>query len=209
MGAGAQARALWDGGCVGVLRGGQRGSNWGEGMIWESSDWKRPLLRMAGRIDAARYATSLNERRLATAERDVILGCFTIRKLLHSGPKLTDQSRATKVSAMSFPNIKHVDSQNWHHLDELYDFKKGSQSTLPLEPFCNQFIHSFVLALDCREDGGLSGFLVSSDQKRNANLFSIKAEDVAKVFQTIGSSYPSRIIGTREETTGDWKYSAD
>jgi hypothetical protein len=67
-------------------------------VIWEGRYWKTPLIAMAGRIEAAGKAgRAPTDRRMVQVERDLFIGCYSVRKLLHAPTKLTDACRASKI----------------------------------------------------------------------------------------------------------------
>jgi hypothetical protein len=178
-------------------------------VIWESREWKEPLLAMARRLDSARYAKRLTARRLAQVERDIFLGCFSVRKLMHSGPKLTDACRAMRLPVTWYRNVQRVDSLNWHRIDKLYDLAKGHGESRDLEFLCGRFIHSFVFVPEEGADGGLAGFYFASDLDRNARLYRIAVEEIVRAFETVGRDYPANVSGTRDAASGEWIFKAD
>jgi len=178
-------------------------------VIWESQYWKEPLLAMARRLDSARHTKRLTARRLAQVERDVFLGCFSVRKLMHSGPKLTDTCRTMRLPVAWYRNVRRVDALNWHEIGELYDLAKGHSESRDLEFLCGRIIHSFVFVPEEGADGGLAGFYFASDRDRNARLYRIAVEEVVRVFETVGRDNPTRVSGTRDPASGEWIFNAD
>jgi hypothetical protein len=174
-------------------------------VIWDSSHWKQPLIAMARRLKSAGRVSELSDRHVVQAERDVFLGCFSVRKLLHSGPKLTDSCRETRVCLTRYPNIAPVNSRNWHLIDELYDLADGSSENRDLEFLCNRIIHSFVFLPEAGALGELAGFFFSSDRDRNSRLYRIALNELVRVFETVGRDSPVEFRGTRG-ADGEWKY---
>ena len=126
-------------------------------MIWESGYWKDPLLAMGRRLQLAAEAKwQLSDRRLAQVERDMFIGFYSVRKLIHSGPKLTDVVKRMNVNLTSYPNLLPVNLRNWHQLDELYDLHTPSRQSRDLEFVSGRIIHSFVFAPISNEAGGLT-----------------------------------------------------
>ena len=178
-------------------------------MIWESFYWKEPLLATARRIDAATRAKVLGDRRLAQIERDVVFGCFSVRKLTHSGPKLTDACRAMRVPLKWFPNSQRVNLFNTHKIDELYELSNGSVESRDLEFVCSRVIHSFVFMIERRAGAGVTGFFFNSDHDRNQRIYRIGAEEIVRIFETVGRDYPMKLSGSRDPDSGDWIIKAD
>ena len=55
----------------------------------------------------------------------------------------------------------------------------------------NQLIHSYVFIIDEKEEGGFSGIFFCSDKKRNKELFHVSSKELKRVFELVGSDYPS------------------
>lgn len=178
-------------------------------VIWESSYWKEPLLVMARRIDAAKRAKRLSGRQMTQAEKDVFLGCFSVRKLMHSAQKLTDACRDMRVPLTWSPNVRRVDALNWHKIDELYDLTVRQAEARDLEFFCGRIIHSFVFVPEQGEHGGLTGFYFGSDRDRNARLYRVTVEEIIRVFEAVGNDNPVNISGKRDPASGDWTFKVE
>lgn len=178
-------------------------------MIWESHEWKEPLLAMARRLDSARHAKRLTAQRLAQVERDIFLGCFSVRKLIHSGPKLTDACRAMRLPVTWYRNVQRVDALNWHKIGKLYDLANGHSESRDLEFLCGRIIHSFVFIPEEGADGGLAGFYFASDFDRNARLYRLTVEEIIRAFETVGRDYPANISATRNPVSGEWMFKAN
>jgi hypothetical protein len=97
-------------------------------VIWESQYWKRPLLAMARRIEVAGKAGKApTDRRMAQVERDLFIGCYSIRKLIHAPGKLTDACRSSKVQLRCHPSKgKPVTLLDRNDIDQHYNVEAGS-----------------------------------------------------------------------------------
>jgi hypothetical protein len=173
-------------------------------VIWESRFWKRPLIAMAGRIDAAgKAAKAPTDRRMVQVERDLFIGCYSVRKLIHAPGKLTDACRGCKVKLRCHLAIgKRVSLLNRNDIDELYDLKAGSNEYRDLEFFCGRVIHSFTFLMELQGDGRLRGFYFGSDLDRGKRLFRIATEEVVRVFTLVGADDPVSFSVKRDPATG-------
>ncbi|MEI6874502.1 MAG: hypothetical protein WCL50_05155, partial [Spirochaetota bacterium] len=59
-------------------------------MIHESYYWKQPLLVSAGRLKRYRKARQLGQKQLLRIEKDVLIGFYSVRKLLETPFKISD-----------------------------------------------------------------------------------------------------------------------
>jgi hypothetical protein len=174
-------------------------------VIWESRYWKKPLIAMAGRIEAAGKAGwKPTDRRMVQIERDLFIGCYSIRKLVDASLKLTDACRGSKVklrchSAKGTP----VSLFRRDDIDKHYDLEKGLTEHRGLEFFCGRIIHSitFVVELDDVE-GSLCGFYFGSDLDREKRLYHVAAAEVIRTFRLVGEDYPTHVSSEIDPVTG-------
>ena len=82
---------------------------------------------MAERIEAAGKAGKRPiDRRMVQIERDLFIGCYSVRKLMHAPLKLTDACRASKIQLQChLATGKQVSLLHRNDIDELYDLKAG------------------------------------------------------------------------------------
>jgi hypothetical protein len=122
-----------------------------------------------------------------------MVGFFALRKLIESR-KIDDAVANQSVKVTSYPPTgKRVTRVNWFNWWELYDLTKPKRGSVRLPFLCNQFVHSYVYAPEFSESRTFVGLFVSSDRERNSVLFSVTVEQVIKIFETAGESYPNDI----------------
>ncbi|TBT23870.1 hypothetical protein D5E86_24770 [Vibrio parahaemolyticus] len=172
-------------------------------MIWESSDWKEPLLESASRLQKLSKSNEIDESEFVQIEKDVFIGFYAIRKLMDTS-KISDSTKSFDVSLKCFPNLKPVDYMNWHRVDELYDLSGKQCETKTLRALCNFIVHSYVFMPELNDEGHLVSFYVTSDKDRNKKLYSVSIEQVLDIFKLVGSDYPSNTKMARNPKTGDW-----
>jgi hypothetical protein len=179
-------------------------------VIWESRYWKEPLIAMAGRIEAAGKAGKApTDRRMVQIERDLFIGCYSVRKLIHAPLKLTDACRGSKVQLRChLATAKAVKLLHRNDIDELYDLEAGSNEYRDLEFFCGRIIHSFTFLMALHDDGSLSGFYFGSDLDRGKRLFRVATEEVVRVFRLVGEDYPIETRVKTDPMTGEEAFEA-
>jgi hypothetical protein len=177
-------------------------------MIWESFYWKSDLLKQAAvlrkRVDQRRWP----DASLARCEQTIMLGFYSIRKLMESA-KLTDHVSKMEVPLHSYPSTgRNVHLMNKHRLDELYDFARPTHQTVLLPFLCNQLVHSYIFALLFSEDGPLAGILVASDRQRKKELLEVSIEVLIDIFERVGKDEANVAKVFRfDEKKGDYVYS--
>src|ERR1019366_4467449 len=155
-------------------------------MIWESWYWRSDLLKQAEslrkRMDQKRWP----DASLARCEQTVMLGCFSVRKLIESR-KLTRQFAGRQVKIGVYPSTgKRVHLMNHRRLDKLYDFERAKDRTVTVEFLCNQIIHSYVFALFFDETNKFHSIAVASDRAKMKELFEVPITTIADLFERAG-----------------------
>ncbi len=171
-------------------------------MIWESSYWKDDLIKSRKKLDQwARI--NLNEQSLIAIEKTLMLGFYSIRKLIEA-KKISTHIEAANIEVVEYPSVKNVTRMNWHKIQFLYDLEKPKQTGIKLINICNWFIHSYVFLIHQNEKGGLEGVYFNSDKNRNNKLFYISLKDIRLTFNYIGTNYPYESSMTFNKETMDY-----
>ncbi|MBV7510072.1 hypothetical protein [Pseudomonas sp. PDM25] len=175
-------------------------------MIYESRYWKQPLVRSAGWLEKVLIKDGeLSERDLASAEREMFIGFYAVRKLLETF-KLSEATKHLTYDLTFYPvrQDASVDYFNRSDIHEHYEFDKGVADRKDVGFICNQVIHSFVFVLTLAESGAEGAFL-ASDTMRHRRLYFIPLEHIVHLFRTVGRDYPAQQNFVRDEKTGQWK----
>jgi hypothetical protein len=175
-------------------------------VIWESADWKEPLLRSADYLARVRLDDRTTGRKLVRIEKELFIGFYAIRKLLE-GFKVSDSTKAMSFTLACYPSRRIVDYMNWEKIDDNYDLSKPKSEIRDITFLCNQFIHSYVF-LPSDRDGKLDGVYVASDRARNEKCYFVSRDQFLSAFRTVGRDYPSSIQLERDPVTRQWKGSA-
>ena len=158
-------------------------------MIWESYDWKEPLLDSAKYIRRVRVTEKTTERTLVRIEKEILLGFYSVRKLLNTY-KVSDSIKKLKYKLIWHKNIKAITYLNWHHVEELYDLKTSNTEVRDIRFICDKFIHSYIF-LPIDEGSKLAGFYVTTDRLKDKKCYYVSIDQVVSIFRTIGRDYPA------------------
>jgi len=176
-------------------------------LISESRYWKEPLLETAKVLRSEPLLENLDECDQVQIEKEVMIGFYSIRKLLDT-VKVSDSIKRMTITLTWFENKSQVDILERHDLDKLYDLSKGHEETRKLRFICDQFIHSYVFIQSADEKGRLNGFYFSSDKEKNNKLYFMDATNVITIFEKVGENYPTKAIQKRNDITGAWEHVA-
>ena len=172
-------------------------------MIWESSDWKEPLLKTARWLRRLRLGAGTRHQTLAKIEREIFVSFYAIRKLLDTY-KVSDQTKTLQYQLKWFPNRRPVNYLNWHHIDRLYDLEQENVESRKIRFICDLFIHSYIFLPDDDETGRISGFFVTSDRNKNTKVFWLSLDNFCEMCRTVGRDYPANMQRTMNAKTGEF-----
>jgi hypothetical protein len=134
---------------------------------------------------------------LARCEQTIMLGFYSIRKLIDSR-KLTIDFASEQVKVTTYrPTGKHVHMMNCRNLDELYDFNSGKFRTVTLKYLCHQIIHSYVFGLIFDESNRFTSIVVSSEQARLRELLEVDVAVITTLFERAGKGEDDEAISIR------------
>ena len=174
-------------------------------MISESRYWKEPLLETAKVLRREPLLENLDESDLVQIEKNVMIGFYSIRKLLDT-VKVSDSIKKMTTSLSWYENKSQVDILERHDLNKLYDLSKAHEETRNLRFICDQFIHSYVFMQSADEKGRLNGFHFSSDKDKNKKLYFMDAKKIISIFEKVGENYPAEAILKKNRITGAWEH---
>jgi hypothetical protein len=173
-------------------------------MIWDSSSYRKELLRVAAQLEKWRSRRNLTARDIFASERAVFVASYLVRKLWEAH-KLTERIKRMTIPVSEFRNRAPVTAMNWHKIDVCYDLAKRARSRRDLRFICNQFIHSYVFAHGVKTArGGIEGFYFCSDRERNNQLFYITSRRFARAIARLATESPGSSHWTFNTVRGDY-----
>ncbi|MEA5448296.1 hypothetical protein VB780_06940 [Leptolyngbya sp. CCNP1308] len=162
-------------------------------MIYESRFWKNDLLKQANSLRSRMLQKRWPEASFARLEQDMMLGFYSIRKLIES-KKLSDAVANQSLEALSYEWMgEPVTLINKNKIEKLYNLNSGHKIQKKLIFFCHQFIHSYIFEVLFDENYRLNGIFISSDKERNKALYLVKLQSVIDIFEQVGSDYPTNL----------------
>jgi len=172
-------------------------------MINESHYWKQPLLDSALKFAEYQELSVIDDETYVKIEKDMFVGFYSIRKLLDTETKVTNDLKSKKHKITWFPHIGgNVTWRNNHKLDELYNLNKSHSEERDLWFISSRIIHSFIFNLCVNEEGGFDGILFTSDTDKNKKLYTLTVEQIIKLFELVGNNHVNRIYWERCPETG-------
>ena len=172
-------------------------------MIWESSDWKEPLLKTATWLRRLRLGPGTRHQTFARIEREVFISFYSVRKLMDTY-KISDNTKRLKCELKWYPNRAPVNFLNWHKIDQLFDLTAERTEMRTLKFICNIFVHSYIFLPSEEESGRISGFFVTSDRDKNKKVYWLSLDSLCKICRAVGRDYPQNLQRKVDPKTGQF-----
>lgn len=173
-------------------------------MIYESYYWKQPLLEMALNFKEYQYLTNIDEETYIKIEKNIFIGFYSIRKLLETETKITDNLKNGKHKISCFKHVgDNVTWRNNHKLEELYCMKKSNSEERDLWFISSRIVHSFIFNLRINENGGFKSILFTSDTDKNKKLYELSVSQIIALFELVGNDNVSELRWKRCSQTGN------
>ncbi|TFB51958.1 hypothetical protein [Cryobacterium tagatosivorans] len=155
-------------------------------MIADSVPWREELLKLATALERRAELKRWTARTGFLVERDLMVGMFTIRRLVESA-KTSSLLPRERVSFGMHPLTGRVPGiyDRWAYW-EYYDMDSKRQTQLTVRELVSLFIHSFVLEFHPQSEHGPAMIWVVSERDRHKWLYSIPFARVAALFRRVG-----------------------
>ncbi len=143
----------------------------------------------------------------ARIEREILIGFYSIRKLFEATAKVSPETRDLKIQLKFYPKRADQPPVDWFNRDkfwELYDLEVAGAEQRDLLYAAHRMVHSFVLLLS-GDDAGHGAFF-TSDRDKEARLNFVSTSEIVRVFEAVGTDYPSGLNAWRDEATGEMKW---
>lgn len=125
-------------------------------------------------------------------ERDVVVGAFSVRKLLDSHK--VSEATASRAFAVQSARLTGTPADAWTRSEffENYDVANPEPASLGLRDLTNQLIHSTVLSLSATETEPplFDGVIVASDFEVGSRIYSVPVASLAAAFRCVGDDEP-------------------
>jgi hypothetical protein len=140
------------------------------------------------RLEAKALQQRWVERTGYLVERDVMVGAFSIRKLVESNKVSHEVERMKWEVTRHLPRGPVPDVMNRWSFWESFDLRRGAATRLNTLDLCNAVVHSFVFGFSADEATRLwDGFYVTSDWKRRECLYFVPVTTIFDLFRAVGN----------------------
>tara|TARA_R110001592_G_scaffold29350_3_gene106490 strand:+ start:9192 stop:9722 length:531 start_codon:yes stop_codon:yes gene_type:complete len=174
----------------------------------ESCYWKEDLLAFAKHLEPVRKPPRYSEKLQVNFEKQVIVHLFMIRKLMESY-KLSSKSFNYRAQIFRSPCVKRVTLRNFWCIDEVYDFEQEEKISKDIKFICNQFIHGGATFAYRGEDRNWHGLYTCSDFEKQKYVYRITVDEIRKIFELVGTDYPSTMKWTYCDEKEDYVVETD
>lgn len=170
----------------------------------------RFLAKHAYCLDRHPIFSRIVERKEYIAERDLLLSAFIVRTLFEAG-KLSDEMADYDLSIVSYPATPRNTNKLMPLLrrvpdDDLYDYDRPTQLSIPGRRFVNQLIHAAVIpCFDFGDNTRPAAFMVVSDRFARECLYRCELDVWVKFVREVVHDEINSIHETWDESKGEWK----
>ena len=170
----------------------------------------RFLAKHAYRSNQHSIFNRIVERKEYIVERDLLLSAFIVRTLFEAG-KLSDEMAGYGLSIVSYPATPKNTNKLMPLLrrvpdDDLYDYDRPSQLSIPGRRFVNQLIHAAVIpCFDFGDNTRPAAFMVVSDRFAQECLYRCELDVWVKFVREVVHDEVNSIHETWDEAKGKWK----
>ena len=172
----------------------------------ESCYYKEDLLKFANDFKRREDKQLWRENSLAKAEKQFFVGALFVRKLLES-VKITDACKKTSyiIHRGKFePKQKINDFLRPKVMDYIESAEWKAEKVAVIQ-ICDKVIHSYVNYPCENKDGGLDGFILTTDKLRNKEIWKVPVSTLVSMFNRFGNDYPTGVEMKRNRS-GDITY---
>jgi hypothetical protein len=153
-----------------------------------SHPWKQTLEHQAKALQELMKPHRLSDASLVRLEETVVLGCYTIRRLIN-GFLLPDSHRNQPVYMSAFPRRPHSSSLLGDEpLRIRYDLDAGRSVQHDPIFLCHQVLQNCVFEPWLTPDNQLEGIYVTSDHQRKIALYGISLVDLQNLFNHLSTA---------------------
>lgn len=157
-------------------------------MTTASHPWKNTLAHQAKALQDMMGPHRVSESTLVKLEESVVLGCYTIRRLIN-GFLLPDSHRHQPVPMTAFPRRpQHAPLLGDEPLRVRYDLDAGRSVHHDPSFLCHQILQNCVFEPWLSSEKQLHGIYVTSDHQRKIALYGIALADLRDLFNTLGTT---------------------
>lgn len=172
-------------------------------MMAESRYWKDALLEIAKRLRNRRPVEKMTDDHYGMLEQDLLVGFYSLRKLIESITKLTDDTKKSTIDVTYYLNIHPVNHLNKDDLDRVYDLENPNVQTIKLWDIASVFIHSYILSVCADEYGALDSVFVTSSRLKEEKLYHVTLVQICDAFDKVGNDYPEGMEWRRLDDGGE------
>ncbi|MDQ1124877.1 hypothetical protein [Microbacterium trichothecenolyticum] len=166
-------------------------------MIDESGPWRAELWKSAIRLRRWNIQKRWTSRTYFLAERDIMMGAYSIRRLIDSG-KSSSRLPGKRYQVRQYPITGRTPMVlDRFSPERFYDIGRPANGELSVSRLCNQIIHSFVFQIHADEDS-TTGVIFVSDHDRHKHLYGMGFERLAHLFDYVAREDVVETHGTME-----------
>jgi hypothetical protein len=167
----------------------------------ESGPYKLDLLRFSADFQRRAKHQIWRESSISKAEQRMFVGFYFVRKLIE-GRKVTDACARSSalVGRATLRRSREVSDFKREDLEKDLGSAEFAEAAVDVNQLCDKVVHAWWCIPMQNENGGLAGYIFTTDKKRNAELWSLPSQSIIDLFARFGEN---DISSLRMERTGN------
>jgi hypothetical protein len=153
----------------------------------ESWPYKRDLLNFAADFQRRASRQIWRSNSIEKAEKMFFVGFYFVRKLIENR-KVTDvcsRSNAT-IGRAVLRRTREVSDFKRYDLEKDLRTEDFAEGKVDVNQLCDKVVHTWWCVPVQAQTGGLAGYILTTDKKRNTELWSVPIESIVSVFTRFG-----------------------
>ena len=155
----------------------------------ESWPYKRDLLIFAASFRQRIGRQVWRDSSLEKAEKILFVGFYFVRKLIENR-KVTDACIRNSVAIQRafIRRSRQVSDFMRHDLEKDLQNAEFVETKVDVNQLCDKVVHAWWCIPIQGEDGGLAGYVLTTDKKKNAEFWFVPSESIVEVFTRFAES---------------------
>jgi hypothetical protein len=167
----------------------------------ESSPYRIELLQFAKDLRGRRHRQLWRDDRLAKAERMLFIGFLYVRKLIEC-KKVSDACARSSAKVLRAAINRKREVSDFMR-DDLFDDLnevEWTETKVNIHQLADKIIHAWWIHPVQGEEGGLDGFILTTDRQRNSELWLVPIGSIVDAFTRFSKEVVKEVRASRSDS---------
>jgi hypothetical protein len=163
--------------------------------MYESWSYRRDLFAFADDFRRRTSRQIWRESSIKKAEKMLFVGFYFVKKLIENR-KVSDvcARSSAMIGRATLKRTREVSDFMRHDLEKDLHSVEFTDAKVDVSQLCDMIVHAWWSIPVQNESGGLAGFILTSDKRKNKELWSVPSHSIVDVFTRFGKSSISSLL---------------